>query len=115
MPTTNFTLPKNGKQTWTKFMQMPNDDVVVPEDIDPWSPIVSATAVFDDGIWVMGGALKSDDPKEHNSIFFWAFDQQGTQLREWPIDVSDSEDFVISEIHFEIKEEPYVLKIQEAA
>jgi hypothetical protein len=64
---------------------MQDDDVVdyqvVAEDINTWSPIVSATAVvFDDGIRVMGGVLKSDEPKEYNILFFWVFDQQGTQL-----------------------------------
>jgi hypothetical protein len=117
MPTTNFTLPKNGKQAWPKLMHMQDDDVVVvTEDIDSWSPsIVSTTAVYDNGIRVMGGVSKSNKPKEYNSLFFWVFDQQGTQLPDWPIDVSDHEDFAFSEIHFEMKEELYVLIVQEAA
>ena len=109
-----MTLPKGGKQAWSNIMY---GETPVPEDMNTGSPIVMATATFEDGTWVAGGVLKSDDPTDYNIIFMWVFDGKGNQYPGWPIDVSDNQDFFISSIGFSLNdddEEDYLLKIAEA-
>lgn len=104
-------LPPNGKSIYTKFMQgRLNADI--PKDIDKGSPIVASYAEFPDGNYVFGGVLKSGQT-EYNSIFMWAFRPNGTQFPEWPLDVSDVEDFEAKSMIFELDGCEYELEIKE--
>lgn len=112
--TATMMLPKGGKQAWSNIMY---GDTPVPDEIDTGSPIVMATATFDDGTWVAGGVLKSETPTDYNTIFMWVFDQNGNQYPGWPIDVSDNEDFFISGIYFSLTDDDddeYLLNVEEA-
>ena len=112
--TATMTLPKGGKQAWTNIMQ---GDTPVPEEINTGSPIVMATATFEDGTWVAGGVLKSQTPNDYNIIFMWVFDNRGNQYPGWPIDLGDAEDFFISAISFSLPggaEDEYLLKVVDA-
>lgn len=84
----------------------------IPENIDKGSPIVASYAEFPDGNYVFGGVLKSGQP-EYNSIFMWAFRPNGTQFQEWPLDVSDVEDFEAKSMIFELDGCEYELEIKE--
>ncbi len=109
-----MTIPKGGKEAWSNLM---HGQTPVPDDINTGSPIVMATAQFDDGTWVAGGVLKSKTPTDYNIIFMWVFTKNGNQSSGWPIDVSDNEDFYLSSISFSLTDdgdEDYLLKIVEA-
>lgn len=109
-----MTLPRNGKQAWSNIMY---GETVVPEYVQTGSPIVMAIATFQDGTWVAGGVLKSEEPAEYNIIFMWVYDKKGTQYPGWPIDFSDHEDFFTSGVEFSLTEDvdvEYVLHIVEA-
>jgi hypothetical protein len=111
--TATMMLPKGGKQAWTNIMQGATS---VPDDIETGSPIVMATAIFEDGTWVAGGVLKGDSPAEYNIIFMWVFDINGNKYPRWPIDVGDVEDFFLSAIYFSLpggEDDEYLLKIVE--
>lgn len=72
--TATMTLPKNGKQDWSNIMY---GETTVPSDMDAGSPIVMASAIFEDGTSVLGGVLKSNDPTDYNIKFMWVFDNLG--------------------------------------
>jgi hypothetical protein len=86
----DMTLPAGGMEAWTKIMQ---GIVPVPEQINTGSPVVMATARYDDGTQVVGGVYKYNTPTEYNVKFMWVFDVNGNQYPGWPIDVSDDQDF----------------------
>jgi len=95
--TATMMLPKNGKQYWTDLMQ---GKAPVADNITVGSPIVLGTALFDDGTIVLGGVSKTKDPTDFNIIFMWVYNQDGDKYPDWPIDLSDSEDFFINSIEF---------------
>lgn len=112
--TATMTLPKNGKQDWSNIMY---GETTVPSDMDAGSPIVMASAIFEDGTSVLGGVLKSNDPTDYNIKFMWVFDKSGNQYPGWPIDTSDDEDFFSSGYYFSLtdsEEDQYLLNIVEA-
>ncbi|CAB9517200.1 expressed unknown protein [Seminavis robusta] len=83
-------IPFNGAKVWTDFMQGRRD---VPDDFNVGSPIVMSSTTFSDGVQVMAGVYKSEEPKVYNIVFFWVFAEDGSQVPGWPIDPSDWEDF----------------------
>ena len=107
--TATMYLPPGGKQLYTQYMQ---GDITAPEYLSEGSPIVATIANYDDGNFVQGGVLKSGDPV-YNIIFMWAFMPNGTQYTEWPIDVSDVEDFEMETLEFQLNGCDYVLRIEE--
>ena len=107
--TATMYLPSGGKLIYTQCMQ---GDLSAPNYLDQGSPIVRSVAKFDDGNLVEGGVLKSGDPT-YNIIFMWVFMPNGTQYSEWPIDVSDFEDFDIDALEFKLNGCDYVLRIEE--
>ncbi len=112
--TANMILPKGGKQAWTLIMQ---GQAPVPDQINTGSPVVMASARFEDGTWVAGGVYKGEDPTDFNVKFMWVFDANGNQYSGWPIDVSDNEDFLQTGYSFSLNEGvdgEYLLKIVEA-
>jgi hypothetical protein len=111
--TATMTLPKGGRQAWTLLMQ---GDAPVPDEINAGSPIVMASARFDDGTQVAGGVYKGQTPTEYNVKFMWVFDPDGNQYPGWPIDVSDDQDFLTTEYEFSLTDEEttYQLNIVEA-
>lgn len=113
--TATMTLPKGGKQAWSNIMY---GETPVPNDLNVGSPIVMATAHFENGTWVAGGVYKSSTPTDYNIIFMWVFDKNGKQYPGWPIDVSDNEDFFMNSIQFGLEDDlddgNYLLKIVEA-
>ncbi len=109
--TAKMLLPPGGRQAWTEIMQ---GRVPVPAGLDIGSPIVLAIATFDDGVKVVGGVCKGESPETFNPKFMWVFDSQGEQIPNWPIDVSDHEDFETVGFEFSLTESAtrtYVLQI----
>jgi hypothetical protein len=112
--TANMVLPQGGKQAWTLLMQ---GQAPVADQINTGSPIVMASAQFEDGNWVAGGVYKGDDPTDFNVKFMWVFDANGNQYPGWPIDVSDNEDFLQKGYSFSLgdgEDDEYRLNIIEA-
>ncbi len=113
--TATMVIPKGAKKVWTSYMY---GDKPVPEEVTAGTPIVMATARFDDGNWVVGGVCKSEDTSEYNNwIFFWVFDKHDRQYPGWPIDVGDVEDFDLNGITFLLNDDEddvYLLNIVEA-
>ncbi len=103
-------LPPDGKKVWTKLMEGSDS---VPQEIATGSPIVQSYANYSDGTQAILGVLKSQTPKEYNSIFAWVFDAMGNQYAGWPIDLSDFEDFYVNEIIFSLYNNEYILDIIE--
>ena len=107
-------LPVGGKAEWTRIMR---GEVPVHSSIEQGSPIVQASAVFSDGTVVIGGVSRSDTPAEYNNKFMWVFDAKGQRYPNWPIDVSDHEDFESNGVAFSLREdaedEEYELNIVE--
>ena len=108
---TTMYLPHGGKKLYTQYMQG-ELNAKIPKNIEKDSPIVASVASFPDGNYIIGGVLKSDN-QEFNPIFFWVFNQQGQQYSDWPIDVSDFEDFDVGLMEFELNGCPYVFEIKE--
>ena len=106
-------LPKKGKQKWTEIMEGLNN---ISEDILPFQPIVMSTTVFEDGVVVVGGVLKSESPEDYNLKFFYVFDKKGNRIPN-VIDPSDDEDFRESKRVFYLDPEEmsdkYILSIKE--
>jgi hypothetical protein len=109
-----MTLPKGAKESWSKLMSGEDPG---PPQIKVGEPIVEATAVFEDGVKVIGGVEKSATPTEYNIKFMRVFDAHGGEHPS-AIDCSDEEDFRGSGYEFRIREdEPddkYTLEIVEA-
>jgi hypothetical protein len=109
--TARMVLPPGGKQAWTAIMQ---GRTPVPQGLDIGSPIVLAIATFDDGVQVIGGVSKGESPETFNPKLMWVFDSQGQQVPNWPIDVSDHEDFETVSFEFSLNEQAtrsYLLEI----
>ena len=112
----NMILPKGGKQAWTNIMQG-QAQPPVSDELNIGSPIVMASAVFEDGTWVAGGVYKGENPTDYNIKFMWVFDAKGNQYPGWPIDVSDDEDFLQTGYYFSLTEgvdDEYLLNVVEA-
>lgn len=108
-------LPKGGKQAWSNISY---GKTPVAKDINEGSPIVMATAHFEDGTWVAGGVYKGNSLTDYNFIFMYVFDQQGNQYSDCSIDIIDKEDFFFNGIHFSLRDHDedrkYFLNIVEA-
>ena len=102
-------LGPQGRTLYTSYMQGTHTTPIA-STIDVNSPIVGSIARFPDGTWVHGGVLKSGKA-EYNIIFMWVFHKNGTQYADWPIDVSDFEDFESTEYQFQLGKCDYVLKV----
>lgn len=109
--TADMILPQGGKQAWTAIMQ---GSAPVPNEMNAGSPVVMATAKFEDGTWVAGGVYKGTNPTDFNVKFMWVFDANGNQYSGWPIDVSDHEDFLGNAYSFELNGVEYQLNVVEA-
>ena len=83
-------LPKGGKNYWTTIMygEAKFDYTILEGEI-----IVAAYAKFEDGVQVIGGVKKSQGVSDPNYKFFIVLDADGKVYPNWPIDVSDHEDF----------------------
>ena len=108
--TADMVLPQGGKQAWTQIMQ----GQAVPDQMNTGSPVVMATAKFEDGTWVAGGVYKGDNPTDFNVKFMWVFDAKGNQYPGWPIDVGDDQDFLQNAYGFELNGVEYQLNVVEA-
>jgi hypothetical protein len=108
-------IPKGGKQAWSNISY---GETPVAKDINEGSPLVMATAYFEDGTWVAGGVYKGSSLTDYNFIFMWVFDHQGNQYPAYPIDVIEKEDFFFKGIHFSLrvhgKDRKYFLNVVEA-
>jgi hypothetical protein len=91
--TATMHLPRGGIQQWNDYLE---GNLPVPKNIYRDSPVAMAYAAFEDGTRVMGGVLKcADDITDERPccMFFWVFDKDGKQYANWPIDISDAEEF----------------------
>jgi len=114
--TTTLLLPKDGMEKWTKIMEGNATDLSL--DLLPGDPIVMATATFEDGFWVAGGVLKSEEPDDYNIKFMHVYTPDG-QLIPYRIDPSDHEDFRHEGYVFYLNDEEvgdeYIVEIKERA
>ncbi|MEP2935313.1 MAG: hypothetical protein ABJM06_06320 [Gilvibacter sp.] len=109
-----MTIPKDGKNKWTKLMQ---DGSATKEGISEGDFIVASYARFGDGTFVFGGIAQGPE-NEYNYPAFMVFNENYEQIGGWPIDPSDWEDFQVSSISFSIdpdKDDQYELEIVELA
>ena len=91
--TATMHLPQGGIQTWNDYLE---GNLPIPKNIHKYSPVAMAYVAFEDGTQVMGGVLKfTDDVNDERPccMFFWVFDKDGKQYADWPIDISDAEEF----------------------
>lgn len=109
-----MTIPKDGKNQWTKLMQ---EGSTLEQGIDQGDFIAASFARFGDGTFVFGGIAQGPE-KEYNYPSFMVFDASFNQIAGWPIDPSDWEDFQVSAISFSIDpniDDQYELEIVELA
>ncbi len=95
-------LPKNGRKDWTQLMY---GNVLPPENIALNEIVVSATATFPDGVKAVGGVKKYT---EYCYKFIDVYDSNGKLFDNYPIDVSDNEDFMQKGYFFNINEDESV-------
>lgn len=100
-----MTLPKGGKQRMTRMMQaeIADEPYEAPAEIPVGTPLAIYRAAFPDGVTVAMGVRKGNS-SDYNTIYAWVFDKDGLRFPGFPIDLSDHEDFGVSEIEFGVCE-----------
>lgn len=111
---TTMVLPTGAKTAWSSIMY---GETPLPASLSPGDIIVAAWAKFRNGVQVIGGVRKSDSP-DYNIKFFTVLDAAGQAYPNWPIDVSDHEDFHSHGFQFHLNEDEsitYHLRLVEKA